>query len=128
VTKAELFAHPAVAWLLVRVGAFPVRRGDADPDAHATALAILRQGGIVVVFPEGTRTRPGPLGRARTGAARIALDAGVAVLPVAVHGTEDVRRGLRIRPRRVRVLAAPLVHPASGETPGALMARAWREV
>jgi 1-acyl-sn-glycerol-3-phosphate acyltransferase len=66
----------------------------------------------VVVFPEGTRVRPGPLGSPRRGIGRLALETGAAVAPVAVIGTEDVRRGWRIRPRKVRIRAGrPMLFP-----------------
>ena len=52
--KVELFKGP-LAWLFLRLGAFPIRRGKSDTEALATAATILRAGGLVVVFPEGTR-------------------------------------------------------------------------
>ena len=63
-----------------------------------TARAILERGDCVVVFPEGTRMRPGPLGEPHRGVGRLALETGAPVAPVAVIGTEEVRRGWRIRP------------------------------
>ena len=60
--KTELFEGRR-AWLLVRLGAFPVRRGESDADALETAREILRQGGLLALFPEGTRIRdPDELG------------------------------------------------------------------
>jgi glycerol-3-phosphate dehydrogenase (NAD(P)+) len=110
--KRELFEKRWQAWILNALGAFPVDRGAGDGDAMATARAILERGDCVVVFPEGTRVRPGPLGAPRRGIGRLALETGAPVVPIAVIGTEDVRSGWRIRPRRVRVRAGrPLLFP-----------------
>jgi len=133
VAKRELFANRFVGWFLSALGAFPVARGAADQDMFATAHAILARGGVVLIFPEGTRTRPGPLGRPRRGVGRLALETGAPVVPLAIHGTEDVRRGWRIRPRRVRVAAGrPLTFPgmsnASPQIAGAVVERIWPEV
>ena len=71
----------------------------------------------MVLFPEGTRVRPGPLGDPRRGVGRLALQTGAPVAPIAVFGTEDVRRGWRIRPRRVRIrVGPPLLFPASSDS------------
>jgi 1-acyl-sn-glycerol-3-phosphate acyltransferase len=112
VAKQELFAHPVAGRLLGALGAFPVARGTADREMVETARTILARGGCVLVFPEGTRTRPGPLGRPRRGVGRLALESGAPVVPVATIGTEAVRRGWRIRPHRVRIrLGPPLRFP-----------------
>jgi glycerol-3-phosphate dehydrogenase (NAD(P)+) len=110
--KRELFERRWQAWVLNRLGAFPVDRGSGDEHAMATARTILARGGCVVVFPEGTRVREGPLGRPHRGIGRLALQTGARVVPVAVMGTEDVRRGWRIRPRKVILrCGAPLRFP-----------------
>jgi 1-acyl-sn-glycerol-3-phosphate acyltransferase len=90
--------------LLVRLGAFPVRRGQADEDALETARTILRQDGLLALFPEGTRVRdPDELGHPRRGAGRLALETGAPLVPCAITGTEKIFRGGFPVPRRVQV-------------------------
>lgn len=96
--------------LLVRLGAFPVRRGQADEDALETARTILRQDGLLALFPEGTRIRdPDELGHPRRGAGRLALETGAPLVPCAITGTEKIFRGGFPVPRRVQVaFSAPI--------------------
>jgi 1-acyl-sn-glycerol-3-phosphate acyltransferase len=97
--------------LLVRLGAFPVRRGEADEDALETARIILRQGGLLALFPEGTRIRdPDNLAHPRRGAGRLALETGAPLVPCAITGTEKIFRGGV--PRRVQVAFSPPIDVA----------------
>jgi 1-acyl-sn-glycerol-3-phosphate acyltransferase len=93
--KAELYWWPA-RYLLDAAGAFPVRRGLGDLEAIETAVRLAQEGNAVVMFPEGTRRRKGVVkkhqARPRSGAARIALEAGVPLVPCAVAGTDRLSR------------------------------------
>src|SRR5215213_2452712 len=133
VAKVELFERRFDAWFLSRLGAFPIRRGQADTDAMATARGILDRGGAVCIFPEGTRIRTGSLGQPKRGAGRLALETGASVLPVAVIGTERVRRGWRIRPRKVRLragrtMAFPRTEQPSPSLAATVNGRIWPNI
>ncbi len=99
--KSELYWWP-LRYIIDGAGAFKVRRGQADTEAIATAVRLAREGHAVMMFPEGTRRAKGLVkkheARPRTGAARIALEAGVPLVPAAVGGTD---RLLRFGPLRV---------------------------
>jgi len=98
--KSELYWWP-LTLVLNAAGAFPVRRGQADHEAIETAVRLAREGYPVAMFPEGTRRRKGLRkkweARPRSGAARIALEAGVPLVPVAVRGTDRLSRGGPLR-------------------------------
>jgi 1-acyl-sn-glycerol-3-phosphate acyltransferase len=101
--KTELIEAP-YGHLLVRLGAFPVRRGSSDADALETARVILEQGGLLALFPEGTRIRdPEELGHPKRGAGRLALETGAPLIPTAITGTEQLFLGPFPKPRRVQV-------------------------
>lgn len=99
--KSELYWWP-VTLVLNGAGAFPVRRGQADAEAIETAERLAREGNVVAMFPEGTRRAKGLVkkheARPRSGAARIAIEAGVPLVPAAVKGTERLAflRQLRV--------------------------------
>jgi len=99
--KSELYWWP-LRLVLNGAGAFPVHRGQTDVAAMETAVRLAREGNVVAMFPEGTRRVKGLVkrheARPRSGAARIALDAGVPLVPAAVSGTD---RLLRLGPMRI---------------------------
>ncbi len=129
VAKRELFENPVQAWLLNRLGAFPVERGESDQQSMSTARTILARGDCVVIFPEGTRIRGGPLQSPKRGVGRLALESGAPVVPVAVVGTDRVRRGVLIRPCRVRIrCGAPLRFPRVDRPSPALATAVTRRV
>lgn len=93
--KSELYWWP-LKYILNAGGAFPVHRGEGDTEAIETAVRLCQAGQIVVMFPEGTRRKKGLRkkheARPRTGAARIALEANVALVPAAIRGTDRLAR------------------------------------
>jgi len=109
--KVELFKRP-LGSLLLRLGAFPVRRGEADAEALETARAILAAGGLVVVFPEGTRVEAADaLGSPHHGAGRLALETGAPIVPAAITGTSHLWRGALPKLKRVQLAFLPAIAP-----------------
>lgn len=98
--KSELF-WPPLGWLIKGGGGFKVHRGERDTTAIETAEQLAREGYVVVMFPEGTRRAKGLRkrreARAHTGAARIALSAGVPLVPAAISGTDRLLRFPKLR-------------------------------
>jgi 1-acyl-sn-glycerol-3-phosphate acyltransferase len=98
--KSELFWFP-LGLFITAAGGFRVRRGQRDREAIATAVSLCREGHVVVMFPEGTRREKGlrktreP--RWRSGAARIALEAEVPLVPAGIAGTDQLRRVKKLR-------------------------------
>jgi 1-acyl-sn-glycerol-3-phosphate acyltransferase len=104
--KSEMY-RPPLKWVLEPAGAFPVRRGMGDEEAMQKAVELAKSGEVVAIFPEGTRRRKGRIKKAmnknlrarpRSGAARVALQAGVPLVPAAIGGTESL---MRLGPLRV---------------------------
>jgi 1-acyl-sn-glycerol-3-phosphate acyltransferase len=116
--KSEAFANPVLARVLRGAGQIPVHRETIDPAPVRLALDVLRRGGIVGIFPEGTRG-DGRVATARPGAAYLALRTGATVVPVACHGTLTMthRPGLRRPPVRVTVGPPLTVTPWPWNTP-----------
>ncbi|TAM92194.1 MAG: 1-acyl-sn-glycerol-3-phosphate acyltransferase [Jatrophihabitans sp.] len=108
--KSEYFTTPGIKGLLSRmffagVGQVPIDRSDPDASRAAltTGVRVLRGGNLLGIYPEGTRSPDGRLYRGKTGVARMALEAGVPVIPCAMINTETIqppgRRIPRLRPR-----------------------------
>jgi 1-acyl-sn-glycerol-3-phosphate acyltransferase len=109
------FRWPIVGRCLTWFGAWPLSLEGSDPAAIRRSLQWLRDGGAVVIFPEGGRaTASGELERFKAGAVRLALEANVPILPVTIKGGNRVwPRGWRVpRCRKVVVTYHPLYHPA----------------
>jgi len=101
--KSQLFAPPFLTFILSHGGAFPIRRGHRDQEAFKTAQAILGQDECMLIYAEGGRSRTGGLGQPRPGIGRIALESGVPVVPMAIHGSADVRGWKRFQFPKVTV-------------------------
>jgi 1-acyl-sn-glycerol-3-phosphate acyltransferase len=101
--KSQLFSNPVIEFIFRHGGVFPVRRGHHDEEAFVTAFQILDRGGCLLMYPEGGRSRTGGLGEPRPGIGRLALDTGVPVIPVAIHGSLAVRRWRKLRFPKVTV-------------------------
>jgi 1-acyl-sn-glycerol-3-phosphate acyltransferase len=90
--KSQMFFRNRILDYIYRVGGvFPVRRGHHDEDAFVTAHSILNRGGCVLMYAEGGRSRTQKLGDPKPGVGRLALESGVPVVPVAIHGSKSVR-------------------------------------
>ena len=129
--KSELYWFP-LNKVINGAGAFPVRRGQQDTVAIETAIRLAREGNVVAMFPEGTRRIKGLMKtrqpRPRSGAARIALEAGVPLVPAALQGTDRLLRLGKLRvaygaPVDIDDLRGQEITAAAQEATTRLMAR-----
>ena len=109
--KAELFKMPLLGAFIRRTHAFPVRRGAADRTALRRAVRLLREGRVLLVFPEGTRSPDGRLQELEQGAAFIALSGKAAVVPVGLVGADRLlpKGSPILRPAKLHVRFGPPV-------------------
>ena len=107
--KAELFrVHPWFSRFLETAGTFPVNRGRHDLEAFATAQTLLRQGRVLGMFPEGTRSHTGELQRGKTGAIRLAMQVQTPVVPAVVINAQSILKQMGRRPVVIVRFGPPL--------------------
>lgn len=110
--KEETFKSK-IGWLVRFLGAFPVKRGEADRKALRAADEQLKEGNIFIIFPEGTRSRTHTLAQGHSGLGMIALRSGVPVVPVAVWGTEKIFK--TFKPRVTVHYGEPMILKPEGQ-------------
>jgi 1-acyl-sn-glycerol-3-phosphate acyltransferase len=114
--KSQLFKNPAIKYIFKHGGVFPVRRGHHDDEAFITANAVLDRGGTMLMYAEGGRSRTGDLGEPKRGIGKIALESGVPVVPVAIHGSAHVRGWRRFRFPKVTIqYGEPMTFPVQAD-------------
>jgi len=115
--KDSLFHVPVLGGLLVRLGAFPVRRGTADRESMSAAEEVLRQGQALVLFPEGTRKEGLEVHALHDGAMFVAARTGATVVPVGIGGSERAMpHGAKFpRPTKIRIIVGEPIAPPSSE-------------
>lgn len=114
VSKRELLKAPFVGHALLIHGDILVKRGDPASAKHmiAQGVKILQNGVSVAIFPEGTRSKTGRVGRFREGAFIMAKQAGVGILPIVIDGTRDCHRGWKIIiPHTFTIKILPAIDP-----------------
>ncbi len=90
--KKELFGYPAFGNAITRMNAMPIKRGAIDREAIGTALRVIGNGYGLTVFPEGTRSRTGRLGESKPGIGILARQAGCPIVPMHLHGSNELSR------------------------------------
>ena len=94
--KKQLFSIPGLNWLIRKLGAFPVDRGNNDIGAVKNSIGALREGYSLMIFPEGTRVKEGETVEPKSGAAMIAIRSGVEMVPVYISANKRLFRKTRI--------------------------------
>jgi len=107
--KVELFENPVFAAAIRSCHAFPVKRGAADRGAIKIAMQVLKSGGVLGVFPEGTRSRTGEVQKAEAGVALFASMSNAPVVPAAIIGTNEIFSERKTFPRLTVVYGEPMM-------------------
>ena len=113
----RLFDVRGLSWMIRRLRAFPVQLESSDPRATREAVRLLQAGEAVMIFPEGTRSLDGRVGRFKPGAFRLAVSLGVPILPVTIaggHASWPPGRSLP-RPARMTITYHPIVQPQASD-------------
>lgn len=127
--KRELFQQPIAAWWFRVMNVIPINRGSRDVAAMANVVQALRNGAVLLMFPEGTRSRDGKLRNGRGGAVRMAIEAGVPIVPVALIGTEHGWKGtVTGKPVLMRIGEPYLICNVSGAAAERLPEEVMREL
>jgi 1-acyl-sn-glycerol-3-phosphate acyltransferase len=95
--KKELFDVPVFGWTIRQTNAFPVKRGVQNMSAMRYAFSLLEKGRLLLIFPEGSRSKDGNLGKARAGVGMVACNAEVPVIPVKIENTNMMLKFNRIK-------------------------------
>lgn len=118
--KEELFKNPIMAAICRGLHVFPVKRGAADKTAIKTAVKILKDGKCFGIFPEGTRSKTGKLGKAEPGVSLIAAMTKAPIIPAAIINTEKIFSKEKFFPRLAVVYGTPLKFTGSTKDKEAL--------
>ena len=125
--KEEIFKVPVVKWLFKALGCFAVRRGKGDTEAIDKACNIVNSGKVLGIFPEGTRSKTGELGKAKAGVALIAMQTKADILPVSIkYSTGRFKLFCKATVRVGELI--PYTEPAEDESQRAVIRRISGEV
>jgi len=113
--KADSFRNPLSSWLLRQLGAFPVQSGVSDRWALEHSRKVLDKGLMLALFPEGTRSRGRGLSVAKTGAARLAIEKNVPIVPLAINGSRDLLKKFPHRAPVTISICAPILPDADDD-------------
>jgi 1-acyl-sn-glycerol-3-phosphate acyltransferase len=104
--KQELFELPIFGAIIKRTNAFPVKRGSQDLTAMRHVFSLLKDGRLLLMFPEGTRSKDGQLGKARAGAGMVACNAQVPLIPTRIINTNKIKRF-----KQVKIIFGKAIYP-----------------
>jgi 1-acyl-sn-glycerol-3-phosphate acyltransferase len=121
--KSELFEHPVVRWFFNNMQVIPIKRGKRDLGALDTAGQELKKGAVLLIYPEGHRSRTGILQEGRGGAVRLAMINQIPLVPIAMIGTERGLRGTLMGKPVVMRIGKPYIveQTPDGKIPPVLM-------
>lgn len=116
--RADLFRHGMLGLYMRSVGVLPLKRGEGDLNAVRAAVGVLRHGGVVAIFPEGTRQLTGQLGQAKRGVGLLAIAAHAPIVPALLTGTREALPpdATRLQRAKIRVAFGPLIPYTYGST------------